>query len=101
MQVRRILSIRFFRRFTFLKGVFMKSAKPILALLLIAGTAASFLPGGGNEALAVTSYECWTHPNGKPDKMVHVLADNRSQAVTLAIEKFRSLDIKPISVTCK
>jgi hypothetical protein len=47
------------------------------------------------------SYECWTHPNGKPDKMVHVLADNRSDAVALAIEKFKSLDIKPIGVTCK
>jgi hypothetical protein len=47
------------------------------------------------------SYECWTYPNGHPDKMVHVTADNNAQAVALAIEKFESIGVKPIGVKCK
>ena len=47
------------------------------------------------------SYECWAYKNGKPDKMVHVVANNKSEAKALAWEKFRDLGIKPERVTCK
>jgi hypothetical protein len=79
----------------------MKSAKLFLGLFLIAGLVAGFLPHGGNEALASMSYECWTHPGGKPGKMVHVSANSNAEAVALAIEKFKSIDVAPVGVTCK
>ncbi len=47
------------------------------------------------------SYECWAYKNGKPYKMVHVSANNKSEAEALAWEKFRSLGIEPESVNCK
>ena len=88
------------------KSVFAltKHRKPVSGLFaaaLLLGAGLAFTPGGSNEAHAAMSYECWTHPNGKPDKMAHVVADNKAEAVRLAIEKFRSLDVKPIAVTCK
>jgi len=46
-------------------------------------------------------YECWAYKNGKPDKMVNVVADNKSEAEALAWEKFKALGIKPDSVNCK
>ena len=46
-------------------------------------------------------YECWAYKNGKPDKMVYVVADNKGEAETLAWEKFRKLGIEPESVNCK
>ena len=47
------------------------------------------------------SYECLAYKEGKPFKMVHVLASNRSEAEALAWEKFRSIGIEPESVNCK
>lgn len=47
------------------------------------------------------SYECWAYKNGKPDKMVHVTAENKSEAEMLAWVKFRELGIQPDSVKCK
>jgi hypothetical protein len=72
-----------------------------LALALFAVLGVGFLPTAANEAHATMSYECWTHPGGKPDKMVHVSADNNSQAVALAIEKFKAIGVNPVGVTCK
>ena len=46
-------------------------------------------------------YECWTHPDGKPDKVARVWADGTDRAVAKAIEEFRLMDIKPIGVNCK
>ena len=78
-----------------------KLVSSLFAAAPLLGAGLAFTPGGSNEAYAVMSYECWTHPGGKPDKMVHVLADSKAEAVELAIKKFRSLDVKPIAVTCK
>lgn len=47
------------------------------------------------------SYECWAYKNGKPHKMVHVTASNKSEAEQLAWAKFRSIGIEPESVNCK
>ena len=52
-------------------------------------------------AFAAMKYECWAYKNGKPDKMVHVTADNNDQAVGLACEKFKKLDILYDYVKCK
>ena len=46
-------------------------------------------------------YECWTHPDGKPDKVARVWAKSTDKAVAKAIEEFRLMDIKPIGVNCK
>ena len=46
-------------------------------------------------------YECWTHPDGKPDKIAKVWANSTDKAVAKAIERFRLMDIKPIGVNCK
>ena len=46
-------------------------------------------------------YECWTHPDGKPDKVARVWADSTDKAVAKAIEHLRLMDIKPIGVNCK
>jgi hypothetical protein len=52
-------------------------------------------------AFAAMKYECWYYKNGKPDKMVHVVADNNKQAVQLACDKFKDLDIIYEYVQCK
>jgi hypothetical protein len=46
-------------------------------------------------------YECWTHPDGKPDKVARVWAKSTDRAVAKATEEFRLMDIKPIGVNCK
>jgi len=46
-------------------------------------------------------YECWTHPDGKPDKVARVWAGSTDQAVEKAKEDFRLMDIKPVGVSCK
>ena len=46
-------------------------------------------------------YECWTHPDGKPDKVARVWASGTDNAVAKAIEEFKLMDIKPIGVNCK
>ena len=62
----------------------------LVSLVLLAGT-----------AYAAMSYECWAYKNSKPYKMVHVSADNNNQAVGLACEKFKKLDILYDYVKCK
>ena len=47
------------------------------------------------------SYECWAYINGKPEKTVHVTADNKAEAEALAWEKFDKLGIRPDYVKCK
>jgi hypothetical protein len=46
-------------------------------------------------------YECWTHPDGKPDKVARVWASSKDKAVAKAIDAFKLMDIKPIGVNCK
>lgn len=46
-------------------------------------------------------YECWAYKDGKPWKMVHVVANSKSEAETMAWDKFRALGISPERVTCK
>ena len=48
-----------------------------------------------------TPYVGWTHPGGKPGKMVQVKADNNAEAVRKAVVKFRSIRVKPVGVTCR
>jgi len=50
---------------------------------------------------ASMSYECWAYVGGSPDKMVHVSADNKSQAVNRAKDKMRNLGIRYDYVKCK
>ena len=53
-------------------------------------------------ANASIRYECWAYNNGSPLKMVHVNADNNSDAVRRAWEKFRNvIQFGPESVKCK
>jgi len=52
-------------------------------------------------SVASMSYECWAYVGGHPDKMVHVSANNASEAESLAWEKFKDLGIKAESVHCK
>lgn len=47
------------------------------------------------------SYECWAYKDGKPFKMVYVTASSKSEAESLAWQKFRNLGIEPESVNCK
>jgi hypothetical protein len=47
----------------------------------------------------VSQDSLWRFARASPRSCLSV--DNRSDAVALAIEKFKSLDIKPIGVTCK
>lgn len=47
------------------------------------------------------SYECWAYKNGKPDKMVKVVANNKQEAEQLAYDKFAALGINPDYVNCK
>jgi len=51
-------------------------------------------------AFASMKYECWAYRDGKPDKMVHVTADSKSEAQNKAEAKFRDLDIKFDYVKC-
>lgn len=67
---------------------------------LLIATSLIFLFSIGT-AFAVLKYQCYSYKNGKPDKMVHVTADNKEQAVQLACEKFKKLGIKYESVQCK
>jgi hypothetical protein len=46
-------------------------------------------------------YECWTRPDGKPDKVARVWASSTDKAVAKAIDAFKLMDIKPIGVNCK
>ena len=57
----------------------------------------------GAHAVSVSDsfYECWTHPDGKPDKVARVWASSTDKAISKAIEQFRLMDIKPIGVNCK
>ena len=64
----------------------------IVALLILLAAGAAF---------AAMKYECYSYRNGKPDKMIHVLADNNEQAVVLACERFKKMDIIYDYVRCK
>lgn len=47
-------------------------------------------------------YECWAYNNGTPLRMVYISADNDSDAVRKAWEKFRNvIQFGPDSVKCK
>ena len=51
---------------------------------------------------ASMSYECWAYKNGSPWKMVHVSANNKSDAISKAWDKFKNIiKITPQSVNCK
>ncbi|MDR1084000.1 MAG: hypothetical protein LBP22_03870 [Deltaproteobacteria bacterium] len=67
---------------------------------IISAAAALTLLAAG-VAFAAMSYECWSYRSGKPDKMVHVSANNNDQAVGLACEKFKKLGIRYDYVKCK
>ena len=69
-----------------------KSIFSITALLVLLAAGAAF---------AAMKYECYSYRNGKPDKMVHVTADNNNQAVELACERFKKLNIVYDYVQCK
>lgn len=69
----------------------MKSVFALIAFGLLASTSAQ----------AGMSYECWTHKGGSPDKMTHVTANNKGEAVQLAIAKFKGMGVTPSEVTCK
>lgn len=69
----------------------MKATFAVLALLVASvGT-----------AHAGMKYECWTYKGGSPDKMTYVVANNKNEAVQLAIAKFRDIGVTPNGVSCK
>lgn len=68
---------------------------------IIAGTAGILLSIASSASMASMSYECWAYVGGSPDKMVHVSADNNSQAVSLAKDKMNDLGIRYDYVKCK
>lgn len=76
--------------------------KAIFATIAIMGvtmfTFSSQSTAAGPNAM---QYECWTYVNSKPDKMVHVVADNSSEAVSLAEVKFKDLGAKWDYIKCK
>lgn len=45
-------------------------------------------------------YECWTYVSGHPDKMTHIVADNKSEAESLVVAKFRDLGVKWDYIKC-
>ena len=52
-------------------------------------------------ANASNMYECWGYNSNSPLKMVHVSADNDSDAIRRAWEKFRNvIQFGPQSVKC-
>ena len=53
-----------------------------------------------SSASAGMSYECWMYKDGSPWKMVHVVADNKSEAESKAIYKFRDLGVNGDYVKC-
>lgn len=67
-----------------------------MLMLVVAGCFYSASSG----VSAGMSYECWTYVNGHPDKMTHVVADNRQQAEVLAVAKFRDLGAKSDYIKC-
>jgi hypothetical protein len=42
-----------------------------------------------SSASAGMSYECWMYKGGSPWKMLHVVADNKSEAESKALAKFQ------------
>jgi hypothetical protein len=60
-----------------------------------------FSIAASSPSVASMSYECWAYVGGSPDKMVHVTADNNSEAVALAQKKMEDLGIKYDYVKCK
>ena len=67
--------------------------------MIFGSIAIAMMMGVGAEASM--SYECWAYKNGSPWKMVHVSANNKSQAIDLAWDKFKNLGISPQKVNCK
>jgi len=68
--------------------------KIILGVVLLAAFSLS------SGAIASMKYECWTYIDGKPDKMTYVTADNKSEAQSLAEEKFENLGRKWDYIKC-
>ena len=68
---------------------------------VIAGTVGVLFSITSSVSMASMSYECWAYVGENPDKMVHVSADNNSQAVSRAKEKMKDLSIKYDYVKCK
>lgn len=76
----------------------MKNAFKLAASIVLASI---FATGFITSAQAGLSYECWAYKNGSPHKMVHVTADNKSEAENLGWAKFQRLNISPAYVKCK
>lgn len=68
---------------------------------IITGAVGLLLSIASSTSMASMSYECWAYVGGSPDKMVHVSADNNSQAVSRAENKMDDLGIRYDYVKCK
>jgi len=66
--------------------------------VLVAVMALGMLASAANAGM---SYECWMYKGGKPWKMLHVVADNKSEAVSKASDKFRHHNWNGDYVKCK
>lgn len=66
--------------------------------LFIVGLA---IVSAGSLLSASMSYECWAYKNDKPWKMTHVSANDKSQAVDRAWDKFKNLGVSPQFIRCK
>lgn len=52
-------------------------------------------------ANASIKYECWMYKDAKPWKMTYIVADNKSQAESKAVAKFRDLGRNGDYIKCK
>ncbi len=68
--------------------------KKVLVAVMALGMLASVANAG-------MKYECWTYKGGKPWKMTYVVADNKSQAESKAVVKFRDLGRNGDYIKCK
>lgn len=68
--------------------------KKLLLSIAVLGTMATV-------ANASMSYECWMYKDGGPWKMLHVSADNNSEAVSKAADKFRYHNWNGDYIKCK
>ena len=66
--------------------------------VIVATMALGMMVSAAKESM---KYECWVYKGGKPMWMTHVSADNKSQAESKAVSKFRDLGRKGDYIKCK
>ena len=68
--------------------------KKVLIAIMAVGILSSTLSAG-------MKYECWVYKDGHPWKMTYVVADNKSEAESKAVVKFKELGRNGDYIKCK